>query len=315
MGGLVYGKAWGGRWTSRIICVILSLTFITGCQSFQSSTNEATVSSTSDDLYQETQTLQRKFESAYESLGNRDSLDRAYTYLKQIRPEIVGSRWYNKTICEINYYMATYMDIAMDSSKMLYDEGRTAATTILSGHSPTMRFLNSDRSLPDTPLADSLETVPVDALYWWSLHTLLWSVDEPPITRMIGRQRIERAITLIEAVNPDYRYDAVLRLRGLLCTISPDGDLNEAREAFNQSVSLSGAYLENRFLYGRYYGTMLQNRLLFRTQMEKVINATHTYPLEFQELNELVKSRAREFLVAEDSFFSASTQFRLNSKK
>ncbi|MCF7805264.1 MAG: TRAP transporter TatT component family protein [Candidatus Marinimicrobia bacterium] len=302
------GNTWGHYSVLYIVAAVFLVTLLTGCQSFNLFSSDA--GQTKPQSQQITpERMRQLFETAYESMSNRDSLRQAYQYLKQIEPRDENARWYRETLSEVCFNYATYSDVSRDSSLLLYDEGRHSALRVLQTRPDVMSFLSSDAMYSPRIVRDTLRYIPVRALYWWSINSLLWLVDEPPVNRVVARNRLENAIKLIELASPDFRYGAVQRLRGLLYTISPDGDLNMAKLAFEKAITNNGAYLENHFLYGRYYGIMLQNRQIFRREMEVVVDATSQYPLEFAELNRLVKIRAQEFLQREESFFTASIKF------
>jgi len=289
--------------------LVVSLGVISGCQTFQlTSDHQSSGKDQLDSTYVQ-EALRQRFEIAYESLGNRDSLAKAFQYLEQMNPNTVGRQWYYETQSEIYFYRATYCDNPADTTKSLYAQGRDAADRVLQTRPDVQRFLETEGEISADAVKDTIPYIPVNALYWWTINSLLWSEDEPPLERVVARRKLDRAVTLIAIADPDFRYGAVQRLRGLLLTISPNGDLNQAKQAFKNAVTENGAFWTNHFLYGRYYGIIMQNRMIFRQQMEEILEATNTYPLEFAELNQLVKVRALEYLRSEDSFFSASLRF------
>lgn len=293
------------------ILVALASVF-SGCQSFRVGSDQQAEEKDKKSSTYSQETLRRLFESAYESLGNRDSLKQAYRYLQQIDPNVFGRQWYYGTLSEMCFYLATYSGVAEDSSKTLYEQGREAALRVLETRPDVQRFLSAEGEISAETVNDTIPYIPVNALYWWAINSILWTEDEPPLERVVARRKLDRAISLIANAEPDFRYGAVQRLRGLLLTISPDGDLNQAKRAFEQAVTENGVFWTNHFMYGRYYGITLRKRMIFRQQMEEIIEATNTYPLEFAELNQLVKVRAQEYFQSEDAFFSASIKFGLS---
>jgi len=255
------------------------------------------------------------FDELYEKIGNRDSLNVAYLDLMQISGEDTLIQWQNQKIAELSFYLATYTQVSHDSSKMLYNRGREAASSLLSGTPQILNYLQDGQGNGSNEIPQISDSQLVDAVYWWATNTLFWYSDETPIARIVARKKLERAIKIIKNNNPDYRFAAVDRLRGLLLTFSPDGDLMEAQNAFEASIQRAENFVENRYMYARYYAVMLQNQQLFNSQMNKILAFDGKDPEGFKQLNALVQARAADYLDEETGFFIGKMPVRVNEKQ
>lgn len=256
--------------------------------------------------------LKLHFDQLYKKIGNRDSLKVAYLDLMQLSGEDTLVRWQHQKMTELSFYLATYTQVSPDSSKMLYNRGREAASSLLSGNPKILDYLQDGQEDGSNEMPQIPEPQVLDAVYWWALNTLFWYSDETPIARIVARKKLERAIKLITHVNPHYRFAAVTRLRGLLLTFSPDGDLMEAQNAFEASIQSAENFVENRYMYARYYAVMLQNQQLFNSQMNKILAFDGKDPQGFKQLNALVQARAADYLDEETGFFTGKMPVRIN---
>jgi len=256
--------------------------------------------------------LKLHFDQLYKKIGNRDSLKVAYLDLMQLSGEDTLVPWQNQKMAELSFYLATYTQVSPDSSKMLYNRGREAASSLLSGTPQILSYLQDGQEDGSGEIPQISDSQALDAVYWWATNTLFWYSNETPVARIVARKKLERAIKLIKQNNPDYRFAAVDRLRGLLLTFSPDGDLMEAQNAFEASIQSAENFVENRYMYARYYAVMLQNQQLFNSQMNKILAFDGKNPQGFNQLNALVQARAADYLDEETGFFIGKMPVRIN---
>jgi len=248
-----------------------------------------------------------RFHTSYAQFQNRDSLKKAYVFLQQIPDNDSSDFWYDKKLSELSFYFATYTNTGKDSSKLIYNQGKNAAHQIIQ-HAPDVQdYIENGKGKSADLEKDTLaDTTKVAAVYWWTVNSMLWLMNEPPITRMVARKRLQRAIQFIKETAPDYRHGAVERLQGLLLTISPDGDLNEAKQNFEKAITTSNTFLENRFFYGRFYAVTLQDKSLFMTQMQQIVDYVVSDTSRYQKINMLVQQRAGDFIHNQSTLFSGN---------
>lgn len=246
--------------------------------------------------------LRGKYEQALRTISNHDSLTSAYQYLQELKSYGVEQSWIHAETMRINFLVATYTDTPQDSGKQLYNQGQQAAFTLIQQQPLVAEYLQSGDVSLDS-VTDSVSMINPEPIYYWAINDLFWLRTEQPITRLVSRRRIERAINLLQQTHPDYRWAAVERLRGLLLTISPDGDLNNARESFEKAINEGREFLENHFFYGRYYGVLLQDKDLFMKQMDEILLAESTAPEEINDLNTLIKKRAEQLKQQPEEYF------------
>ena len=246
--------------------------------------------------------LRGKYEQAIRKISNHDSLKSAYQYLQQLKSHEIDQTWIHAESMRLNFLVATYTDITQDSGKVLYDRGQSAAFNLIQQNPAIAGYLRSGAGDLNT-ITDSTSLVNPEPIYYWAINDLFWLRTEQPITRLVSRKRIERAIQLLQQTHPDYRWSAVERLRGLLLTISPDGDLNNARESFEKAIAEGKEFLENHFFYGRYYGVLLQDKDLFMNQMDEILLAELSATEELTDINSLIKKRAEQLKQHPEEYF------------
>ncbi len=259
--------------------------------------------------------LKQRFDQLYQKIGNRDTLRQVYADLMKIQKVDTLHEWDQERAGELNFYLATYTQVSRDSSKMLYNRGREAASRLLQQFPSVNHYIQNGSENDTSAIPKMTNSSTVDAVYWWTINTLFWYSNETPIARLVARKKLERAIKYIEHNNPDYRFDAVNRLRGLLLTFSPDGDLNQAQQAFEQSISKAGNFVENRYMYARYYAVMLQDQQLFNVQMNKILAFSGKDPKGFKQLNTLVQARAADYLDEESGLFVGKMPVKVNGNR
>jgi len=287
------------------------LVFLTGCAPFlQTTKNDADVQSSSEQD-SALSALKSLFWQAYNARENPDSLRRSAGYLTEILEKTgqnsIEQAALQRKSAELNYLCATYAPLSEDSSHTLYAQGSEVAASLLESYPDLYHFIFNG-TVPENP--DALKRLPeavLDGVYWWSLNYLFWLREESSLARLLARATVERAIRVLRVADPAYRWGATSRLTGLMLLISPDGDLNRAREAFRQAIASEKDYLENRYLYGRYYGVLLQNKQIFHTQLDSILKANPAADRPYHELNTLVKSRTTGVLKQEGSYFFSIT--------
>lgn len=258
--------------------------------------------------------LRQRVERESTSLGNRDSLRTALQHLNQMQAQDSSTDWMRQQAYRLNFLIATYTVVSNDSSKQLYNRGMTAAAALLKGDLKVMDFINAGPDNAISALPELRKTEYIDAVYWWAMNAIFWYNSEPPVARIVARKKINRAIILIKRNAPEYRYEGVNRLQALLLTISPDGNLIEAQKAFELSIEQAPDYVENRYMYARYYAVLLQDQQLFNTQMNKILafESSGELPSDIVQLNTLVQARVSDFLDEDTGFFTGKMPVRLH---
>lgn len=288
--------------------IILSIAMIfTGCTTFFQTKESETEANNTPEQESTLTPLRSLFQQAYDTRENPDSLRQAVHYLTEIikrtGPDTLYRRQLQVKEAELKYLTATYTSLDADSSKILYEQGSEAAQAILKVHPVLYGFIFNNVIPQNLAVFKQVPYAVLDVVYWWSLNYLFWLRKEAPLARLVARAKIERAIRVIQSADPNYRWGAVSRLTGLMLLISPDGDLNHARKAFQQAIAREKDYLENRYFYGRYYGVLLQNRQVFRAQLDSTVGHNSVNTLPFTQLNALVKVKAAQSLSQESTYF------------
>ncbi|HKJ68148.1 MAG TPA: TRAP transporter TatT component family protein [bacterium] len=248
--------------------------------------------------------LRMRLERTLQHKGNPDSLNLAFRYLVRLGELVEPDQSFHALMTELCFLRATYTDIAQDSSQNLYQQGLRSARALLEAVPRLSGYVQTDTVSIDALRMEQLRQPTIDALYWWTLHSIFTVAQESPIRRLAWRKRFDRAIRVLEIRNPDYRNGGVQRLIALVLLISPDGDLNKAQQAFRQAIAMGESYLENRYFYARYYGVLLQSKEIFQVQLQSILEQNTSETAKYAQLNLLVKNKARTVLASTDRYFS-----------
>ncbi len=291
--------------TTFITYILLTIGVLsfTGCQSAARQSEHPEHQQPSD--VSQSDEVHSSYQQALTGIHEHDSLHSAYTYLQKMKQMDMDRSWLNAETMRVNFLIATYTDISEDSSKVLYNEGQQAAFNLIQENDQVASYLRDGEGSIDSLVSMYGSGIHPEPLYYWALNDLFWLRSEQPITRLVSRKRVERAIKLLRETHPEYRWAAVKRLEGMLLTISPDGDLNDAKQAFEQAINEGNGFLENRYFYGRFYGVLLQDKDLFMDQMNEILLAqnTSTGDNDIGSLNTLVKKRAEQLKDRTEQFF------------
>ncbi len=249
--------------------------------------------------------LRLRLKQSLDHKGHPDSLSQAYHYLVRLGESAGTDQSYHALMSELCFLRATYTDLTPDSSQKLYEQGLRSARDLLDSSPRLLGYVLTDTVSIGSIHIDQIQPVTLDALYWWTLHSIFMIGKEPPIRRLAWRKRLGRAIRLIESKDPGYRWGGVKRLTALVLLVSPDGDLDAAQHAFRQAIALGQSYLENRYFYARYYGVLLQSKQMFQAQLQSILEQKTPGAAEYAQLNLLVKQKARTVLANTESYFSS----------
>lgn len=156
--------------------------------------------------------------------------------------------------------------------------------------------------LYETPVAEAvvhLTPADVPAAYWHATNLGRWGLERGIATVLSRVNDIKALMDRVEALDPDYYYNAVNRYFGVYYTKLPFGnpDIAQAQRRFLESIEAYPGYLETRLLYGYDYVVVTQEREVAVEQLEAVINADlDALPQEIRPENINAQRRAQQLL-------------------
>lgn len=195
---------------------------------------------------------------------------------------------------------------AMDN----YLKGRNLALSELRRYSFFDQAFDDDISRYRKALPYNFDKRNLPALYWTAMNWLGWiglNRDVPAFSDSVAR--IEAMLEFINTIDRSYASGTVHAALGAAYALrskEDGGDPAKAKEQFEAAVLYSGdSLLMIHVMYARFYAVRMQDRELFRSTLQKVLDTpADTYP-EKTFVNEVAKRKARIYLEKMESFFAA----------
>jgi hypothetical protein len=145
----------------------------------------------------------------------------------------------------------------------------------------------------------------VPALYWWSTNLGKWALAQG-VAKALGEvDNIKAAMDRVLSLQADYFYYAPYRYFGAYYTKLPfpTGDLPKSLENFQQAVAKSPKYIGVNVLYAEQYAVKVNDKKLFREQLEAAISADPAAEPDVQPENEVEQKKAALLLKQIDDLF------------
>ncbi len=163
---------------------------------------------------------------------------------------------------------------------------------------------------PTTPnrVAEKVKKSNLPAAFWTSVSWLRWiglNMDKPA-----ALAQTPTAVALLKKVvqmNPSYFYGAPCAIMASVLASRPPalgGNLSSARELFERAFRINkGRLYLIPFLYARYYAVAEQDKGLFRSLLEQIINGPSSVEPKACLINQVVKQRAAKLMEKMDELF------------
>lgn len=144
-----------------------------------------------------------------------------------------------------------------------------------------------------------LEAKEVEALYWTAAALLKWTQLEG--FRAWGQKdKIFALMKKVEELRPDYFHGGVPRFWGEYFAYY--GELEKSKENFLRSLELAPEFLDTRVSMAESYWIKVENKLVFKSEVERVIASRKTDP-QFAPENKLAQARAEQLLADIEKLF------------
>jgi tetratricopeptide (TPR) repeat protein len=207
------------------------------------------------------------------------------------------------------YFLAdchySFEEAQHDQMMETYDKGRLAAERALVAMSPDF----AERMRNGTRIEEAvsvLQVGAVPALYWRSTNLGKWASAQGFATVLSYKDEIRAIMSRCLELDANYFYAGPHRYFGAFFARAPafaGGDLERARQHFDQSLQVAPNYFATRVLYAQDYAVKSQNRALFEEQLNLVINGNVEAIPEVAPENRAEQRKARELMARADELF------------
>lgn len=209
------------------------------------------------------------------------------------------------TIARGNYFLAdAYLTEDKDQQTAVYEKSLSFAEKAMAIDPEFKELVEGGEMVEDAIRVLDVEYV--GAIYWGSASLGKWGLNKGLATilknKERGRKMMERCVELDET----YFYGGPHRwfgsYYGKLPTIA-GRDLNKAKEHFDKALAIAPNYFGTRVLQSEYYSKNAQDKELFRSDLEFVLNTPSDVIPELVPEQDAEKKKAQEMLDAiEDTF-------------
>lgn len=196
---------------------------------------------------------------------------------------------------------------ASDRAKLFYGRGQKFGLLLLSQNGSFKNALNG--TLDDFKKSlKSFNKKDVSNLFWTAFNwgsLLNFSKDSPDA--IAEMPRIEALMNRIVELDPHYYYDSPAQFFGVFYAARPKmlgGQPEASKKSFEGAIEYTqGKYLMIKVLMAQFYAVQIQDKNLFRSLLQEVVNADATVLPEQRLANEVAKKRATVLLSKEKLFF------------
>jgi len=160
----------------------------------------------------------------------------------------------------------------------------------------------------ETPIPEAVSVLgpsDVPAMYWYATNLGRWGLLRGIATVLANVPDIKAMMDRVEALDATFFFGAPDRYFGVYYTKLPFGnpDLDQSRMRLERAIERYPGYLETRVLLAEEWARVTQNREIFETQLQAVIDADlDAYP-ELRPENENALRRAQYLVERIDEYF------------
>ena len=196
-------------------------------------------------------------------------------------------------------------DIIAEEMKGYFELGVDAAEKGITIYSPEFRkkILYGETVGPASQVVDAGG---MEVLYWYSVNMGKWALLEGFDEILARKDDIFMIMSRVEELTPELFYGAVGRYFGVFYTKLPfpGGDLPTSKQYFEWSISVAPDYFATRVLYAQNYAVKMQDKELYREQLELVLNSPADGIPELEPENLMEQKKAKRALDNIDDFFA-----------
>ena len=146
-----------------------------------------------------------------------------------------------------------------------------------------------------------IELVP--GMYWWATNKLWYLNNKPAIERVNHRELLEIIMHRIISIEPDYFYGGPYRFFGIFYSRIPGVEITQAKSYFEKAINSYPNYFGNKVQMSAFYHQKAENRNLFTSQLQSVIDIDPTLNPDIIPENIFYQKRASYLLNQEQTLF------------
>ncbi|NUN14663.1 MAG: hypothetical protein HUU55_13615 [Myxococcales bacterium] len=207
------------------------------------------------------------------------------------------------------YYLLGDGHLRFDSSKedemlAMFDKGAYNGELALGALDPKYR----QRVCGGDAVEDAVKTVDknaVPAMYWYATNLGKWALAKGILVVLGRKDEIFSVMTRVLELDEKFFYGAPHRYFGAYYTKVPfpDGDPALSRKHFDKSLEIEPNYLATRVLMADLLATKTNDRELFATQLQMVLDAPDDVILELKPEQMIEKRKAKDLMADIDVYF------------
>ncbi len=206
-----------------------------------------------------------------------------------------------------SYYLLAEMltsDADAELRLELYDKGLTSSERGLDCF-PSFRKAFAAGEAEE----DAVKTIGIDgieAIYWTAVNLGKWSRQMGFSYVLFNKNKAKSMIEYIRELDDQWYYGGADRYLGAFYSVAPSiagGDMELSKEHFDKSISIAPDYYGTHVLLAEYYATKMQDRELFESELNFVINGPLDVLPDVIPLQRIEKEKARVLLENIDEYF------------
>ncbi len=206
-----------------------------------------------------------------------------------------------------SYALGFVQDSSRERANLFYLRARDYGLRILFENSDFKEHFKGD--LTDFQKAlDEFGESDVPAVFWtanaWGNYV---NLNRDNVDALAQLPKVEAMMKFVLQHDPSYFYGGAHLFFGTILGSLPamfGGDTTAAREHFEKAIQFAdGKFLMGYFYYAQSYAVMTQNKELFESLLNKVIDAPANLLPDENLANEIAKQKAKELLKHESDYF------------
>ena len=209
------------------------------------------------------------------------------------------------TLARGNYFWAdAYLVDDKERQTAVYEKSLSFAEKAMALHPEFKALVESGATIEDA--VKVLDVEYVGAVYWGSASLGKWGLNKGLATILKNKERGRKMMARCVELDETYYYGGPHRWFGSYYGKLPaiaGRDLNRSKEHFDKAIAIAPNYFGTRVLQAEYYSKNAQDKELFQSDLEFVINTPSDVIPELVPEHDVEKKKAQDMLDAiEDTF-------------
>ncbi len=289
------------RYTLLLLGVMLTFALLSGCAAQRMAGWEQDVVAAEGDAA----ALIAQGNELWLERHNVEQLEQALATFEEAAAIDTGNVELLITLARGNYFLAdAFLVNDKDRQTAVYEKSLSFAEKAMAVHPEFKALVESGEAVEDA--VKVLEVEYVGAIYWASASLGKWGLNKGLATILKNKERGRKMMERCVELDDTYFYGGPHRWFGSYYGKLPaiaGRDLPKAKEHFDQAIAIAPNYFGTRVLQAEYYSKNAQDKELFQSDLEFVINTPSDVIPELIPEQDVEKQKAQEMLDAiEDTF-------------